>query len=230
MSKAIKIFMAVLCAGVMFAVLPLMADTWDKMTTVTFSGPVALPGVTLPAGTYVFKLLDSKSDRHIVQVFNADRDHLYTTILAIPNYRLTPTDKTVLNFRETPPGKAQAVRAWFYPGDNFGQEFVYPKEQATELAVAAQVPVAAAEIKPAETPQELVQEPVIAITPEKKEVEVAQVIETKPPEKVAEAAPAPPAPAPVLPKTASPLPLIGLLGLSSLGLSALLRAVSRCIS
>jgi len=225
MTKAIKIIMAVLCVGVLFAVLPLTADTWDKKTVVTFSGPVALPGMTLPAGTYVFKLLNSPSDRHIVQVFNEDQDHLYTTILAIPNYRLTPTDKTVLNFNEVAPGKAQAVRAWFYPGDNFGQEFVYPKAEATELAVTAQVPVPAAEIKPAETPQELVKEPVIAVTPEKKEVEVAQVIETKPPAEVA-AAPAP-APAPALPKTASPEPLLGLVGFASLGLSALLRAVNK---
>jgi len=227
MTKALKLVMAVLCVGVLFAVLPVMADTWDKMTTVTFSGPVALPGITLPAGTYVFKLLSSPSDRHIVQVFNEDQDHLYTTILAIPNYRLEPTDKTVLNFKETPPGKAQAIRAWFYPGDNFGQEFVYPKAEATELAVAANVPVPAAEIKPAETPQELVQEPVIAITPEKKEVEIAKVTEAPAPAP----APAPAAaPAPELPKTASPVPLAGLIGLSSLGLSALLRAIRKHIS
>src|SRR5689334_3915175 len=74
---------------------------WDKKTTVTFSGPVEIPGVDaqiLPAGTYVFKLLDSASDRHIVQVFNKDETHVYSTILAIPNYRLQATDKTVITF------------------------------------------------------------------------------------------------------------------------------------
>lgn len=230
MTKGLTIARAVLCVGVLFAVLPLMADNWDKKTIVTFSGPVALPGITLPAGTYVFKLLSSPSNRHVVQVFNEDQDHLYTTILAIPDYRLTPTDETVLNFKETAPGKSQAVRAWFYPGDNFGQEFVYPKEEATELAVAAQVPVPAAEIKPAETPEALVQEPVTAITPDKKEVEVAQAIETTPAEPVAEARPPEPAPAPAapeLPKTASPMSFVALLGLASLGLSAALRAIAR---
>jgi len=226
MTKALKLVLAVLCVGVLFAVLPAMADSWNKLTTVTFNVPVALPGITLPAGTYVFKLLDSPSDRHIVQVFNEDQNHLYTTILAIPNDRLTPTDKTVLNFKEAAPGKAVAARAWFYPGDNFGQEFVYPKEEAAEIAAVTHEPVPAAEIKPAETPQELVQEPVTTVAPEK---EVAKAPEPAPaPAEVAEAAPAPaPAPAPELPKTASPVPLAGLLGLASLGLSRLLKAVNR---
>jgi hypothetical protein len=234
MTKALKTIMAVLCMGVLFAVLPAMADKWDKLSKITFNAQVALPGVTLPAGTYVFKLLNSPADRHVVEVFNEEQDHLFTTILAIPNWRLKPTDKTVLNFAEQPPGMPQTVRAWFYPGDNFGQEFVYPKAEARELAVAAQVPVPAAEIKPAETPQELIQEPVVAIMPDKKEVEVAKAIETKPAEPIAAVEPAPAAPiatpAPELPKTASPLPLMGLLGLSSLGLSALVRAVSKRIS
>jgi len=229
MTKALKLVMAVLCVGVMFAVLPVMADNWNKITKMTFNAPIALPGMTLPAGTYVFKLLDLTAERHVVQVYNEAQNHLYTTILAIPNYRLRPTDKTVLNFNETPPGRPQTARAWFYPGDNFGQEFVYPKAEAQELAVAAQVPVPAAEIKPVETPQELIQEPVIAITPEKKEVEIAQVIEAKPAEPLV--APAEPtAPAPELPKTASPVPLLGLLGFSSLGLSAVLRAFAKRIS
>jgi len=226
MTKAIRLIMAVLCVGVLFAVLPLTADTWDKITTVTFSGPVALPGMTLPAGTYVFRLLSSPSDRHIVQVFNETQDHLYTTILAIPNDRLVPTDQTVLPFKEAAPGRPPAIRAWFYPGDNFGQEFVYPKAEAAELAVVTNEPVPAAEIKPAETPQELVKEPVKEITPEKKEVEIAQA-PAPAPAPVAELPAPAPAPAPVLPKTASPEPLVGLLGFASLGLSALLRAVNK---
>lgn len=225
MTKALKTILAVLCVGVLFAVLPAAADTWDKVTTVTFNAPVALPGMTLPAGTYIFKLLDSATNRHIVQVFNQDQDHLYTTILAIPNYRLTPTGETVLSFNEAAPGKPQALRAWFYPGDNFGQEFVYPKEEATELAAVTHEPVPAAEIKPAETPQQLIEEPVTPIAPPEKEIAQAPA-----PAPVAEAPVAPPvtpAPVPELPKTASPVPLAGLLGLASLGLSGLLRAVRK---
>src|SRR5271169_6623677 len=83
----------------------------NAKTVVTFSGPVEIPGVhlkgwgVLPAGTYVFKLLDSKSDRHIVQIFSKDELTVYATILAIPNYRLQATDQTVITFRERPLGQ-----------------------------------------------------------------------------------------------------------------------------
>ena len=120
------------------------AQSWNKRTVVTFSGPVEIPGVgaqVLPAGTYVFRLLDSLSDRHIVQVFNKDETHVYATILAIPNWRLQPTDKTVMTFAERATGEPQAIRAWFYPGDNSGQEFVYPKKRAVELARILNQPV-----------------------------------------------------------------------------------------
>jgi len=95
------------------------ADDWDRKTVVTFSGPVEVPGVgaqILPAGTYIFKIVDSASDRHIVQIFNQEETHVFTTILAIPNYRLKATDNTVITFRERPAGEPEALRAWFYPG------------------------------------------------------------------------------------------------------------------
>lgn len=117
------------------------ADEWDKMTKLTFNEPVQVPGATLPAGTYVFKLADSQSDRTIVQVFNADRTKLITTILAIPDYKMKTPSKTVISFDERPSGQPEALRAWFYPGDNFGVQFVYPKQKATELAQANQQPV-----------------------------------------------------------------------------------------
>src|SRR3982751_3512317 len=93
------------CITVLFMMFssPASAQFPNKKTTVTFSGPVEIPGVgaqVLPAGTYVFKLLDSLSDRHIVQVFNKAENHVYATILAIPNYRLKATDKTVMTFAE----------------------------------------------------------------------------------------------------------------------------------
>jgi len=132
-------FSLVLLAG---AVVPsLRADEWDKTTIVTFAEPVQVPGMTLPAGTYTFKLADSTSDRNIVQIFNADGTQLVTTILAIPNERMTPTGDTVLKFDERPSGQPEALKAWFYPGDNSGQEFVYPKQQATDLAQINHQPV-----------------------------------------------------------------------------------------
>lgn len=110
------------------------ADEEDKKTVVTFNEPVQVPGTVLPAGKYVFKLADSQSDRHIVQIFNADETRLFATILAIPDYRTTPSDKTIVTFDERPSGQPEALRTWFYPGDNYGQEFVYPKQKASELA------------------------------------------------------------------------------------------------
>jgi hypothetical protein len=110
------------------------ADEHDKLTYFTFSGPVRLPGVTLPAGTYMFKLAESPSNRHIVQVFNKDGSKIYATILAIPDQRLDPTDKPIVMFRETPAGTPAAVRAWFYPGNTIGDEFVYPRQQAMQIA------------------------------------------------------------------------------------------------
>ncbi len=217
------------------------ADAWDRKTVITFSGPVEIPGVhlagwgVLPAGTYVFKILDSKSDRHIVQIFSQDELTVYATILAIPNYRLKATDKTVVTFRERPAGEPEALRAWFYPGRNWGEEFVYPKAKALELATASNVPVL---FTPAEIPVEvtapitsadetvvvqLKQAPVLAVQPSGQEVEVAQVV-TPPPDvsTVAELT----VPEQTLPKTASPFPLIGLFGLLALGGAFALRAVA----
>jgi hypothetical protein len=234
----IKRIASSLCCAALLWVIPASADQWDKKTTVTFSQPVELPGIVLPAGTYVFKLLDSASNRHIVEVFNAEENHLYTIILAIPNYRLTPTEETVLRFEERKRNQPEAIRAWFYPADNFGQEFVYPKKRAAELAEATNLPVLTAAVTPTEKPEELIKEPVVAITPEKKEVEVPEVptqapIKTEPPV-IANAEPAPqPAPAAPtqeLPKTASPLPTLVTAGICSLGLFALLRALSKRVA
>jgi hypothetical protein len=216
------------------------ADQWDKKTVITIDEPVQLPNATLQPGTYVMKLHDSPSDRHVVQVFSKDEKHLVTTILAIPNMRLRPTGKSVFAFWEVPAGRPKALRAWFYPGDNFGQEFAYPKEEAVqitatnssetvpvndtkpeELAATEAAEPAAAEPAPA-TPVAAA-EPAPAPAP----VEVAAAQQAPPPPAaVSEPAPAPaPAvdtssqpnpPAQSLPQTASNVPLIGLLGLLSL--------------
>src|SRR6202158_5371005 len=92
------------------------ADTFDKKTVMTFSEPFEVTGVDaqiLPAGTYVFKVFESFGDRNIVQIFNADETHLFTTILAIDNYRLKPTEKTVMTFKERGEGQPEAIKAWF---------------------------------------------------------------------------------------------------------------------
>jgi hypothetical protein len=120
----------------------------DKDTIVTFSAPVSLPGVTLPAGRYLFKLADSQVNRNIVQVFAEDRSKIYATILAIPAERNEPADETVITFNEAPANTAPALRYWYYPGDKRGQEFAYPKAQAMAIANAAQTSVLAVDAEP----------------------------------------------------------------------------------
>ena len=113
------------------------ASELDKLTVFTFGAPVEVPGkIVLPAGTYVFKLLDGSADRNVVQIFDEQQSKIYATILTISIERLEPTYKTVVEFYETDGGPQNALKAWFYPGDLFGQQFVYPKERAAELAKA----------------------------------------------------------------------------------------------
>jgi hypothetical protein len=192
------------------------ADDWNNKTIVTFDQPVEVPGVgaqTLPAGTYVFKLVDSLSDRHIVQIFNQAEDHVYTTILAIPNYRLKATGKTVMTFKERGEGQPEAIHAWFYPGKEWGEEFVYPKTRALELAKVVNEPVLATPIDLPAPVETLKTAPVVAVKPTGEEVAVTEVVEAPPVEVAAAETPAPA----TLPQTASHLPLVALIGLLSLG-------------
>jgi hypothetical protein len=113
------------------------ADENDRLTYLTFSGPVQLPGVTLAAGTYTFKLADLSGSKHIVHVMTKDESpKLITTLMTIPNQRLEPVKDTYVMFQERPAGMPQAMKAWFYPGRSIGEEFIYPKQQAAAIAQA----------------------------------------------------------------------------------------------
>jgi hypothetical protein len=216
------------------------ADAWNKKTIVTFNQPVEVPGgVVLQPDTYVFKLLDSMSNRHIVQIFNEDETHVYATILAIPNYRLDVTGKTVITFKERAAGEPQAIRAWFYPGDNFGQEFVYSKSRAVELAKQTNSPTHAMPSEPEpeitkpanvlneEPAVDLTQSQSTAVNPAEKEADMAQAVE--PPVNTTPTPQEKPADAPEsmeqLPQTASQLPFWGSIGLLSLGAGLALMGV-----
>jgi hypothetical protein len=235
--KIFKAVTTVCCVALMGAALTTIAsaDDYNRKTVFTFSGPVEIPAVhlkgwgVLPAGTYVFKIVDSQNDRHIVQIFSADEKTVYATILAIPNFRLKVTGKTVMTFRERPAGEPQALRAWFYPGRAWGEEFVYPKaraielahsENATVLSTPAELPLEVSEpIKTVDEPviAQLREAPVQAIQPTGEQVELAQVI-TPPPAEITLAS---------LPATASNLPLIGLLGLIALSAAFVLGAFTK---
>jgi hypothetical protein len=220
------------CLGLLGTLLPqAKADEWNQKTVFTFSGPVEIPGQVLSPGTYVFRLMDSQSDRNIVQVFNKRENHLYGTFLTIPNYRLKPSGRTIITFEERAAGAPEAVKAWFYPRDNYGHQFVYPKVKAVELAKANNLPVAsmpdelaASTTMPATTMQEphvvaMKQVPLKAQQPTEEEVEVSEAFLLAPGELTAS-----------LPKTASSLPLVGLIGLVAFGIARLLRRAGLILS
>jgi hypothetical protein len=104
-----------------------------EKTYLTFSAPVELPGMTLPAGTYTFKLADTPS-RNVVQVMSQDEQKIHGQFLFVQAQRRDATGETVVTFKETAEGTTPAVQYWYYPGESIGKEFVYPKDQAMKIA------------------------------------------------------------------------------------------------
>jgi hypothetical protein len=159
---------AILCTVMTaFTYLPkAAADDWDKKTVITFGETVQIPGQALPAGTYVFKLMNSASDRHVVQIFDQHERKLIATLLAVPDYREQPA-KNAIRFEERLSTEPQAIKVWFRPGDLTGNEFLYSKNQSqllarnspwavpgtttTEVASAATAPAAPVVTEPSET-------------------------------------------------------------------------------
>jgi hypothetical protein len=205
------------------------ASEWNQRTVFTFSGPVEIPGQVLPAGTYVFKLADSPSNRHIVQVFNKEENHVFGTFLAIPDYRLHPSDQTIVKFAERPAGSPEAIKGWFYPGRNYGHEFVYPKSEAVVLAQTNHTPVP---FMPSELTQTTTLPDIALDAPEIVAMEAAPLKAERPTGEEAELSDvfvvseliAPVELPEVLPSTATSMPVVGLIGLMSLGIAVVLRA------
>jgi len=231
----------------------LIGSAWAQLTehktVITFSTPVEVPGSTpqvLPAGTYTFKVVDSKVNRNIVQVSNKDETHVYTSILAIPTHRDTETSTTIMTFEERAAGQPQALRAWFYPYERDGQEFVYSKAQAAELAKASNSPVpftesanyqtepvsttAQSAASPQSTPPVAIQSmlPTGQIGSPAPQAPANQLALATPPAPIqAQNRQASPEAAPVqtasLPQTGSTLPLLALIGCVSLFVGVSLR-------
>jgi hypothetical protein len=243
------------CLAVMGMAAMLQADVWNKKTILTVNQTIEVPGATLTPGKYVVKLMDSQSNRHIVQFMNEREDEVLSTVLAIPNQRLKPTGETEFSFYEAGAGEARALQAWFYPGDTIGHEFAYPKEKAMALArtsghdvpsfagddpTSAEVTTvspsetraeAPAERPPAPTrtePEAVVRDDRPEPTPEPRVMAQAQ---QPAPQDRATPREDPVRPSPLsnqqraagqfepseLPATSSPAPLLGLIGLLSLG-------------
>jgi len=215
MTQRLKFAFFILFAGAAAWFAPAArADEWDKQTVLTFNEPVEIPGQVLLAGTYVFKLLDSPSDRTIVQIFTEDQQHLLATVMAVPDYRVEPKGNTVVTFEERPAGSPEALHSWFYPGDNYGVEFVYPKSDQQYAAQSEQpAPAVAIAAAPKQEPKTEATGPVVM-----HEQEVAVVAQAMPaPTDYAPPAENESAPTSVpnmLPTTAGNFAMIPLLGMA----------------
>jgi LPXTG-motif cell wall-anchored protein len=210
------------------------ADEWNKKTILTVNDTIQVQDTVLQPGKYVMRLLDSSSDRHVVQIFNDRENHVYATILATPKQRMEPTGDTQFTFWETPAGTARAMRAWFYPGDTIGQEFNRPKHpyQIAMAVAPAPVPAPVVAVEPAPetstapavdtTPAPVAEQPTLQPTPDTDMAEAAPPDQTPPTPTDQAPAPQPAAP-PQLPQTGSPYPMLGLSGAILLALGGLLR-------
>jgi len=243
MKRVFSIATASVIAVLLALTISVGAQDFNPMekTFLTFSGPVEMPGVTLPAGTYMFRLADTPS-RNVVQVLNQDGTDILGQWLFVQAERPDVSGETVVTFRETTAGATPAVQYWYYPGEKIGKELIYPKEQAARIAART-----GAEVKSSDEEIKIEATAAAEPAPAERPATVAAAVEPAPapaPEPTAAAAPEP---APVqaqaratvreepqavgtsgeLPRTASPLPLSGLLGLLSLAGAVGIRAFRR---
>lgn len=235
--RAVAVAWGTILAAGLFSV-SAQADEWNKKTVLTVNQPIQIRDTYLEPGQYVLKLLNSNSDRHVVQIFNGDESHIVNTVLAIPKERMYPTANTQFTFWETPAGTAKALRAWFYPGDTVGNEFPYPKQPRQLALLTPPAPMASSSsdesttttmtTTPAEQP---------VVMDDTTSVQTDQTVQDQTDQPAQDQTPPPPAvdqtPAPAdnsadrsapteLPKTGSPYPLIGLCGLGLAGLAGAL--------
>lgn len=221
----------------------------NQDTFFTFSQSVELPKTTLPAGTYLFQLMDSNSNRHIVKVMSQDRKELLATLMAIPYYsNQRPSEDPQVRFMETRAqagaANTNAIKMWFYPGNSVGHEFIYPRSQATQIAARTgeSVLTTKSEAEVSETAD------LSRVDPNGVDAEAA--VTTQATTETAQAEPArepvgaivgeparatEPSPSPErrddapartdLPNTAGALPLLALIGIGSLAGNRLLRRV-----
>jgi hypothetical protein len=232
MLKKIGTFsVAALCLAIIWLMTPpaVYADQWDKTTKITVNQPFEIPGMVLPAGTYIMKLVDLQAERHVVRFLNEEQTEVYATIIAIPNFRLEATDDTAITFYEAELNRPRALHAWFYPGYNYGVEFVYRKAPPVAIASVVEKPVIA-ELEPffeEPAPVAVTPEPEEALPPEPEEekTEVAEVypyFEPTPEPELDVETYARPLPE-ELPRTATPFPVVALVGLLAAGAASVLR-------
>ncbi len=124
-----KLTLVALAASVLALLTPnARAQMLEERIRVTFSGPVALPGEVLPAGSYIFEALENG---HLTRILSADEQHVYATLFTVPDERIEPVEKATIVLGENPKGVPEKVEAWFYPGDSIGNEFIYQKTRSS---------------------------------------------------------------------------------------------------
>jgi len=102
------------------------ANDLDRMMYVKFARPVALPGVSLGAGTYIFELPDPIDAWNAVRVTSQDRRTVYLTAFTriVDRPRDLRPDQ-VISFGEASPSAPQPIRVWWPTGESTGREFIY---------------------------------------------------------------------------------------------------------
>ena len=125
MNAYFKLTLIALVATVLAMVTPnAQAQSLEEKMHVTFSGPVELPGEVLPAGSYIFEALENG---HLTRILSGDEQHVMATLFTVPDERMEPVEKPTVILGESTQGTPQQVKAWFFPGDAIGNEFIYPK-------------------------------------------------------------------------------------------------------
>lgn len=197
------------------------ADDWDKATRMTVNQPIGIPGMVLPAGTYIVKIVDLVGERHVVRFLSEDESKVFATLIGIPNFRLEPTDKTSFIFHEAEEYQPRSLHAWFYPGYQYGIEFAYPERQAFQIAQVVEPPVVEfKEPEPVfeEPVEEPIEEPIVSITAAAEEPALPVFTPVEEPELGPEFF------EPLqLPRTATPFPLAALVGLLAAGAASTIR-------
>jgi hypothetical protein len=133
--KIHKSYIAVgmIVAFALFFELAAHADLGDQSTEITFNQPIQIPGQVLPAGSYLFKLLNG-DNLDVVQIFSADRTHVYATLETIPSEARRVPDDTTVTLLEQGAGQPDVLLTWFYPGNETGHEFIYSKRLEKQMA------------------------------------------------------------------------------------------------
>jgi len=200
-----------------------LAQPSDKRTVFTFNRPIALPGVTLPAGDYMFRLVDTESTRKVIQVLSGDGKKPYAMLHTIPDVRVEASNDPEVRFMETAKGHPSPVKTWWYPGERIGYEFIYPKEQARLLAKESTSPVLTTKVETTKV-EETKTADLERLTPKGEELAVVAQPEPQPvvPTGIAQQGTLAEART-QLPVTATRIPVYGLIGLLAVALAGGLR-------